>query len=475
MKKTLSIFLAFIMLISCFSVLSVSAETGDLSDVLYSEESIATSNSALKKFTVNNLPAQFDFKFEERDDGANAKVWKDVDLLGIDLDFLYSGDSTLIWSELDVYQKDANGNIIYDLNKNPIVAISRDDISLAFTNINIYLQRVVYKQYGGLKLYNVNNAVALANLIGKALKPDFKTLDVNNYKNYFTNEIPSANEFFDAVTTLSGLGEIVSQNWIPRGRNFSEPVVKLLGGDYINFVSEYYTDGHRLASKTLEAMVSKILTVGPVDFAYELLNAFTSDSYALAYREPILALFSFKIAGLSEYITESKLNSFDGLLHLILCTCDPIAGEGCYADSSDVSHFCAFDFPVARFRNTTDKDEKLMYLYYYLNLSGRYKNNGNYIRGLKNSISRNVSLSSEDQIKLSALVDGFLLGDFESAIDNAIIPLYKENISTAGDSLFDRFRNAFMVFMKKIADFFDYLRKIFSGELQYGQGNSPFN
>ena len=27
----------------------------------------------------------------------------------------------------------------------------------------------------------------------------------------------------------------------------------------------------------------------------------------------------------------------------------------------------------------------------------------------------------------------------------------------------------------KIADYFDYLRRLFSGELDYGQGNSPFN
>lgn len=475
MKKALSIFLALMMFISCFTAVTAGAETGDVADVLYSEESIAASRDALSRFKVNNLPAQFDFSFEERENGGNAAVWNQVDLLGMDLDFLYSADRTFIWSGLDIYKKDSNGNILYDLNKNPIVAITMDDISLAFTNINIYLQRVMYKRYGGLNLYNVNNAVALANLIGGTLKPDFKPLDVNNYKNYFTNEIPSANEFFEAVATLSGLDEIVSQNWIPKGKSFSEPLAKLLGSDYITFYTEYYTDGKRLSSKILEASVAKLLTVGPVDYLFDLLNVFTSEAYALTYREPVLALFSTKIASVSEHMTEKDLYSFDGLLHLLFCNCDAFADEGCYSDDSSVNHFCAFKFPTERFSKASDKVEKFIYLYYYLNLCGRYKNNGNYLREMKNSIARNTAFAAEDQVKLSALVDGFLLGDFDSTVNNVIVPLYKDNISTAGNSFFERFRNAFMIFMKKIADYFDYLRKIFTGELQYGQGNSPFN
>lgn len=474
MKKTLSIFLAIIMLLSCFTAFTANAASGDIADMLYTEESIAASADALRRLKINGLE-QFDFDFEERKEGSNAAVWNKVSLLGLNLDYLYSADSNFVWSQLDIYQKNEDGSIKYDSNKNPVVAITMDDISLAFTNISIYLQRVFYKVYSGLDLYNVNNAISLANAIGKAIKPDFKTLDVNNYKNYFTNEIPSANEFFDAVTTLSGLGDVVAQNWIPRGKSFCEPVVKLLGSEYINFVNDYYTDGHKLASKMLEGAVAKINTVGVVEFIFDILDAFTTESYSLVYCEPVLALFSLKIASLSEYMTEGELKSVDGLLHLIFCDCDPVSGSGCYGGSSAVDHFSPFKFPVERFRRTTDRNEKILYLYYYLNLCGHYKNNSEYFRNLKRSISNSVLIYSADQIKLRALVDGFFLGDFDSAIDDAIVPLYKENISSADATFLDRIGNAFSVFMKKIADFFDYLRKLFSGEIQYGQGNSPFN
>lgn len=483
MKKTISIFLAALMLFSCFSVLSVSAETGDLADIIYSEETIEASRIALKRLQINGLE-RFDFSFEDRKNASNSAKWNKVNLLGMNLDFLYSSDSSFIWSQLDIYQKNEDGSIKYDADKNPLVAITLDDISLAFTNLNIYLQRVLYKQYGGLNLYNVNNAVSLANAIGKALRVDFNTLDVNNYKGLFSNEVPSANEFFDAVTRLSGLGEIVSQNWVPKGKSYIEPIVNLLGGGYIGFLDDYYTDGYKLASKILEGAVTKFNSVGVIEYLYDLLDAFTSEAYYSTYGKPLLALFSMKTASLSEYMTEEELRSFDGLLHLIFCDCNPvaqsgngaIAPEGCYSESNKaVDHFVPFKFPVERYRKATNKNEKLLYLYYYLNVAGHYKSNIEYFKGVQDSIYRNVSFSADDQNKLCAIIDGFFLGDFDSAVEDAIVPLYKENISTAGDGFFERFKNAFMIFMKKIADYFDYLRKLFSGEIQYGQGNSPFN
>ena len=101
--------------------------------------------------------------------------------------------------------------------------------------------------------------------------------------------------------------------------------------------------------------------------------------------------------------------------------------------------------------------------------------NASFAEELKVKIANTFTITSDHRAKISALVDGFLLGDFESAVDEAIIPLYKENIVAVENTLLDRIKNAFLVLMKKIADYFDYLRKLFNGEIQYGQGNSPFN
>lgn len=464
MKKTLSLLLSLVMLLSCFSVLPVSAaESGGLADMIYTEESISASAAALRHFKVNNLPANI----ESLEELKNSADWSRVNLMGMGLDFLYSAGGSLLWSELDIYKKE-NGQLVYGPDKLPVKLISKDDISLAFTNLGIYLQRVFYNKYGGLNMYSVENAVAMANMIGNIFYPDFVDLDVANYKDYFTNEVPSANEFFRGVTTLSGLDRLINQNWVTRGKSFSEPVVTMLGGNYITFLDEYYKDGLILGSKILEAMVKKIISVGPVDFIYDLINVFSSTSYQVTYRTPVLALFTHKIAAFGGKMTDEVLNSFDGLLQLIFCDSE------CYSGASSL-RFCPFDFPEGRYNSTTDKDEKLIYLYYYFNLCGRYKNNSVYFENLKITLKADASLRGADKTKLAALIDGFFLGNFDEAIDKAIVPLYKENITTATTSIFDRLKNALMTFMKKIADYFDYLRRLFSGELDYGQGNSPFN
>lgn len=471
MKKILSLLLSVLMLASCFSVITVNAAEINLGDIIYSEETVAASEAALKKLVVNGLPN----KIESLDQ----LIGSGAELLGITPEFLYSDEGALIWSTLDVYERDESGNLVLDLTGNPKMIISKDDVTLAMLNLNIYLQRVIYDIYGGMNLYTVKNAIALTNVVGNMFKPDFAELNPKNFADIFGNETPSTNEFFEKVAELSGLGNIVENNWLTKGRSFCEPLVKVLGAEYVTFYSEYYNKGYgnKLASKVLEGMVQKILTVGPIEFAVDLLKAFSSSGFEHSYRDPALALFSHKYAAFTTAgYTEEELMSFDGLLKLIFCDCDAFDATGCYTSTEgSADHFCPFNFPSKRYSSAADDAERYVYLFYYLNICGKYRSNNAYFKSLQNKISNSSKLSSDDKTKLNSIIDGFFLGNFISTVDTAIIPIYKENISTASDSLFDRFRNAMMGFLKKIADYFDYLRKIFSGELNYGQGNSPFN
>ena len=466
MKKTMSLLLALIMLLSGISVFPVSAESGVLDNLLGSAEDVAAAESALSYFEIKNLPSKIDSYAEFEGTAA----WDKVSLLGINLDFLYSDKGALSWAELDVFKKDNNGNLVYGEDGYPVKLISKDDISLAFSNINTYLQNILYTMYGGLNMYTSDNAIGLANIIGNIFFHNFKELNPADYKNYFTNEIPSSNEFYRAVVTLSGFDGIVQANWVPRGKNYCEPVIKALCGNSLNFYDEYYTDGLVLSSKIVEAMVKKLLSVGPVDFIYDLVNSFSSQFFVSTYGEPLLALFTHKMPVIGSFIVEEDLYSFDGLLQLVFCDAD------CYTSGSgSVVKFCPFNFPTERLGATYDKDEALIYIYYYLNLCGRYKNNYEFFENVKDSIESNASISEDDTKKLKALVDGLFLGDFETALKDGIIPLYQVNSSSTSTSIIERMRNSFMIFLKKIADYFDYLRRIFSGELDYGQGNSPFN
>lgn len=472
MKKCLSLFLSLVMLVSCFSVFNVSAiEVGDM---IYNEESNAASASALANFVVKNLPDRIDADVDEL---RTTAAWKEINLMGMSMDFLYSGGRPLTWGDLDVFYTDANGNIIYDQNGNTTFKITKDDISLAVQNVNAYLQKVFYKLYGGLNLYTVENAIKLSNVIGKMFNYNFEELSVSNFVGLFGNETPSTNEFFDAVTRLSGLGTIVQANWVSKGRSFCEPLIKVLGSDYITFYSEYYSDGHKLASKTLEAMVQKFLSVGPVEYLLDLLQVCSSAAYEYTYQAPILALFNLKFGAFSNVdLTEDELKSFNGVLRLMFCDCDPIYKTGCFAaEREDVDHFCPYEFPVERYETAADAEECYIYLYYYLTLCGRYRNNYNYFENIKINVLKNNKLEDTDKERINVLIDGFFLGEFQAAIDSAILPLYAENIDTASDSFFDRVKNSMMVFLKKIADYFDYLRKLISGEIIFGQGNSPFN
>lgn len=470
MKKILSLLMALVMLLSCFSAFSVSAEEGgNLSDMLYTEDTITAASSALKNFYVSGLPDRFDGSFAEF---KNSSYWNSVNLLGMDLDFLYSDDSPLIWGMLDVYVKDAEGNVIPGPEGAPVARITPDDISQAMTNIGIYLQRVVYSLYGGLNLYTVENAIALSNFIGKMFYPDFAVLNPANFVGIFGNATPSAVQFYKAVATLSGFDKIIGQNWVPRGKGYCESVVTVLGGSYVSFPSDYYNDPLLLSSKLLEAIVNKFVAVGPIDYIYDFITSFSS--YTQTYYEPFISLFSLKSSSFGGNITDEEKYTFNGLLKLMLCDCNN-GTQPCVAESGLGNHFCAFEFPTERFNSTSDKNERLIYLFYYFNLAGRYKGNREYIQSIEGKVRNNLKLSVVDMDKICALINGFFLNEFPVAVDVAVVPLYKENISTATTSIFDRMKNSLMIFLKKIADYFEYLRKIFSGYLEYGQGNSPFN
>lgn len=468
MKKTISITLALLMLLSCLFALPVGAvEGGDIADMLYDEASINASKNALSNFKVENLPESFNCEIRDLPAWTDDNPNNDVNLLGMDLDYLYNNDGEFIWSFFDVFGTDENGM--------KVVKITVDDISLAVTNLNIYLQRVFYSLYGGIGLYTAENAASIANLIGGIFIPGFEKLSADEFTVAFNNKVPTTNEFYNAISNLSGLAEIITYNWVGKPVEYFKPVIDALGGEYTEFYTEYYSDGVRLGAKMIEAVINKINTVGPVEFILDLLNVYAA-SYDVVYRAPTLDLFAYKINTFQSVIPVSELNTFNGLLKLICCNCDLSDTEGCLVNPyGTVDHFCPIEFPLARYNRAADTTEKIIYLYYYLNLCGAHRGNKAVAENWKASIDKNASLAEADKTKIKAVIDGFFLGNFDETIDKAIVPLYKENVSTATDSIFDRFRNTIMNYLKKIADFFDYLRKLFSGEIIYGQGNSPFN
>jgi len=476
MKKALSLFLAIIMIFSCIGAIGVSAADEDEN---YTKQDVYSASEAMKYFKINGLPeGGFDCNIDGLKTLDGGKYWtgdEKINLIGIDLDFLYSHTDPLVWSTLDVYKKDADGNFVRDEAGNIIVNVSEGEIALTLSSINAYLKNLHYSTYGGLKLYNVKNAVGLANVIGGMFYRDFEKLNPDNFSKLFGNETPNAQEFFEAVVSLSKLDVLIQANWCTRGRSFCEPVVKALGGDFTDIYNDNYSNGKVLGARILEGMFAKMNIVGPVQVFYDAIKTFMT-SYESVYREPILALFTHKMEKIGLVTSTEKFKTFSGLIDLIFCNCDPLAKEGCFATPvEDVDHFCPLEFPTMRLATANDEDEFFIYLFYYLNLCGKYRGNAAFIERLRRTITMSPDFNSTAKTRLKSILDGYFLNNIVSTSDNLVTPYLNESINEPSpNGFFDRLKNSLMVLLKKIADYFDYLRKLFSGDIDYGQGESPF-
>lgn len=475
MKKTLSVFLAVLMLFSCFSVSYVSAAD----DGGYSQEEIAGTASSIRNLKVEGLPANFDCDIEGLKTLENGKYWNEINLLGMDLDFLYNRTDPVVWSTLDVYKTDDDGNIILGIDGRPIELITLGDVALSFSSVNAYVKNLYYSTYGGLKLYTAEKAVGLANVIGNIFYRDFEKLDPNNFTKLFGNETPNGKEFFEAVVELSKLDVLVQANWCSMGRSFCEPVVTTLTGDYLNIFNDDYANGKVLAAKTLQGLFERFDIDGPVKTIIDIIRKFAG-SYESVYRTPTLALFTHKLEKITLVESVEKYETFSGLIELIFCNCDPLAANnadrGCFASSAEnriVDHFCPLDFPTRRIL-ASDDDTIFMFLFYYLNLCGKHRGNEAYINNLKTRIDNSKDFNATGKARIKAILDGYFLNNIESTSNTVVTPHLQESFKPSADSLFDRIKNGLMVFLQKIADYFDYLRKLISGEIDYGQGNSPF-
>lgn len=485
MKKMLSMVLALITLFSCMGVPFASAALEEGSINL---EDINLASGAADDLKIEGLSEVF---YGDIDELKETDYWTNISLLGMTPEFIYS-NRPLIWSTLDVFYTDSEGNRILDEAGNPILKVSKGSVALIFSGVNAYVKKAFYNAYGGLKLYNVENAISLINVLGRTFYRDFTPLNPNNFTKLFGNKNPNAKEFFETVSELSGLGFLMEANWVPKGKAYCEPIVNLLGGGYAGILSEHYKDGVILGARILEGIFSKMCAVGPAQTFFDaVIPLMHSYDY---YREPIMALFTHKMQKIEHYGTVEKYKTFSGLLEIIFCDCDPMTNEGCFAkkenytdidkyyqELSSVDHFCPLDFPTPRIATAEDEETRLLYLYYYLNLCGVHRNNKAYIENLQSKLDNNTYFTEVERTRIKTIFDGYFLNNIKKTSDELVTPYLTESMpgsssssSSSGGGIIERIKNSLMVLLKKIADYFDYIRKLLSGELNYGEGGSPF-
>ncbi len=424
MKKIISLLLALVMIFTCFMSVGAAdeSESSKLDDILND-----ITNMDNFKNAVSNATSGFEFP-EEGSIEVDQMIAEGLitgEMLGISVDYLYNNTNELFWKD---------------------VSVTKDDISLAKANMNTYLKRALTEKYGGFKLFSMKNnaaskyATKIANFLGNLFYPDFQEVTIN----FQASETVDEDVFYGEIVEKSGFSTILQYNWCNQGRFDFRPLLETWGLDLDNILNSEYKDGFRLGKKILKYAINKFMSEGPVNAAMEILNIY-SKSYMLYLYDATVALFSMKIA--AGVVDPSDLTTVDGLLNLVFNNNDP----------SDTSKLQFVTMPSKRFRIAKDTTELFLYFIIYANINCRYKNNNEVINGWKNHI---------DDSRIDTMIDVLLKGDLTVFV-NDLANLFKENLENTPNDLFTSIANTISKFFKMIADYFDNLFAIITGEKEF--------
>ena len=437
MKKVISTVLALVMIFSCFTCgLTVSAEEegGSLLDGIIND---ATN---LENFQNAVLGGGVGFDYKAKNE------YYDVDqmitdgkiggqMLGISVDFLYNSNEPLYWKD---------------------IVISKDDLTIASGNINTYLKRIIREKYGDGKLYSMEKnelgipyasyyATNIANFLGNLFYPDFEEVTIN----FEGTKTVEEDTFYAAIVRQSGFAELLQLNWCNQGYIDFRPALETWGLLSGNLVASEYESGYRLSKKLVAAVINKFISEGPVAAFMNILNVYAK-SYKTYLYDATLALFNLRIA--AGDIDRVELESLHGLFNIVFNGNNPKA--------TDKLQFV--QMPTDRFALAKDKTELFLYVLLYANINAQYCNNTAIFNGFKDTILAS-DLTDEQKSNVNAIIDALLKGDVSGLVDK-LSGLVMYNIQETPNDWMNAIKNAIASFFKKIADYFDNLFKILTGE-----------
>ncbi len=436
MKKLLSVFLAAIMIFSSAAVIGASAADG----------------YAAKNPITDNFSTYYEFMDEN----------KDKEIFGYTPEFLYESNAYVDWSKLDI-RFSANG----------LPTQSTDgSFALAFGNINAYLKRVMNSFFLGQKLYTEEYAVDLINFFGKLINPNFVPVT----RAFETNVNPNDYDFFETIAVKSGLADAIQNSWCDMGVDYTA-FFKVFGANVDDIVSNKRNHGKYIAKAFVEGVVGTFIGVGPLEYAFGVLENL-STSYSSTVYKAATNLFSRKIAAgkpdrkadgtveRTEY-TVAELNSVDGFLTYVF---------------DGVLDYDFFRFPGSRISAAKNRNEQQLFLYMYFAINYKYKNNSKAVDSFASKINEFFFVDgryskagySYEEISdvtknISKIVDVVFKGNITDDSVSFIQSLLETNLEETPNDIFNQFKSWLSKIMRKIADYFDYLLKLFSGDINYGE------
>ncbi|MBR3815945.1 MAG: hypothetical protein IKJ27_04390 [Clostridia bacterium] len=434
MKKILSIFVAVIMMFSCFTgVFSAFAADGSkIEDIIGDMTNMENFQNALIGSDVG-----FDYSADGQEDIIdmieNGMISGEV--YGMSIDEFYTGTSPINWSSLP---------------------IDKGDLALAIANVNNYIMRILKEKVGGFNLYSMQMsrhgmsyasyyATSIANFLGNLFYPDFEDV-VINFDGY---EQISEDEFYTQIVRQSGFGVLLDNNWCDQGRFDIRPLMETLGLLSDNVLESEYSNGYILGRKLVKAVIEKIIYDGPVNAFLDILQAF-SKSYNFYLKDAVVALFSNRLA--AGEIELSELDNLHELFNIIF--------NGNNPEATDKLQFV--QMPAARFAKAEGVTELFLYFIVYSVININYKNNNAVVENMKSKVN-NLDITNEEKDVLKCVLDAVFKGDVNS-LATKIGSIFSTNVDSIKDDFLSSLKNALASFFKKIVDYFDNLFKILSGE-----------
>lgn len=437
MKKLICIVVAVVLAVSSFAVVGVSAADG----------------YAAKNPITDNFSSYYEFV----DENADKKFF------GYTYDFLYESTAYVDWTKLDIR---------YSMNGLP--AQSTDgSFTLAFGNMNAYLKRVMNRFFIGQKLYTEEYGVDLINFFGKLIDPNFEPVTVA-----FDGTLnPNEYDFFETIAVKSGLADTIQNNWCNQGIDY-RAFFSVFGANVSDIVSSKLNDGKHVAKALVQGAVNSLIAVGPLEYAFGVLEDL-SGSYSSVVFDAATALFSRKIAaGKPDRQANGEIKRVD----YTVAELNSVQGFLTYA-LDGVLNYDFFTFPDGRISSAADRTEKQLFMYMYFAINYKYKYNDKAVESFKQKINSfllegdryhregdyDYEEITEVMQRISTIIDVVFKGDISDEAVTFVQSLTAENLEETPDDILSQLESWFAKLIRTIVDYFDYLLKLFSGDIKYGE------
>lgn len=438
MKKFISLFLAVVMTVTCFSgVFSASAadEGSKLDDFIGDMTNMESFQNAI---LGGNLG--FDFSEEDQLDINNMinNSQINAEMFGISINDLYSGKAVINWNNFP---------------------INKGDLALAIANVNSYLVRIFKEKFGNGKILSMEMsrhgtsyasyyATSIANFLGNLFYPDFKEVKIEFEG---TQLEVSEEDFYAEIVRQSGFGLLIDTNWCEKAKVDFRPFMETFGLTSDKILQSEYTNGYILGRKLVKSTVEKFIYDGPLTTALSIIDAF-SKAYKTHLKGTVEALFANRLS--AGEIRLSDLDSLHGLFNIVF--------NGNNPDAADKLQFV--QMPVASFVRSESSTELFLYIMMYSAINVNYKNNRAVAEDMKIKVD-SLDVTDEDKNIFKCMVDAVFKGDINGLASN-IESIFSANIEKIPDDFLSAVKNAIVSFFKKVAAYIENLMKFFSGEAE---------